>query len=633
MKSFHLLDTINSPQDLKRLSLSELGILSTELRQFIIENLSKTGGHLASNLGVVELTVALHYIFDSPHDKLVWDVGHQTYVHKILTGRKNLFHTIRQFKGISGFPKAAESLHDAFDTGHSSTSISAALGMARARDILGERHRIAAIIGDASLTGGMAFEALNDAGHSHTDIIVILNDNQMSIGNNVGAMARHLTRIRSNPKYTWLKTEMSAALNKVPFIGKCLVKLMEKFKKALKYFLVPGIIFEELGFTYLGPVDGHNILEITSILERAVKIRGPKLIHCLTIKGKGFDAAETSPDLYHSVPPFNSVNGNFTSNSASAFSNAFGEGLIKLAEKDKRVVAITAAMAEGTGISEFKTKFPARFFDVGIAEQHAVTLAAGMAKNGLRPYVAIYSTFMQRAYDQILHDVCIQKLPVVFALDRAGLSGEDGETHHGMFDVNFLRHIPNLTILSPKDTVELSMMLEASLKSDGPIAIRYEKAQEKKITGFNEKNTEEVFLFNWEILEFGSDLVVISYGRMLEYALQSCDLLRKIGINATIVNARILKPLDLNVLNTLDAISSKWVTVEDNALIGGFGSAINDYAIEKSLKVDILNIGLPDVFVPHGKVSKLLEHLGLDSLSIADKIKHFVKDKAESDVT
>lgn len=619
-----LLDSVDSPKRLKLLSFEELNELAFEIRQFLLFYLSKTGGHLASNLGVVELTLALHYVFDSPNDKLIWDVGHQTYVHKILTDRKEVFHSLRQFGGISGFPKRNESEHDCFETGHSSTSISAALGIARSRDILGKSFKVAAIIGDGSLTGGLAFEALNDAGHSATDLTVILNDNQMCISPNVGALAKHLSRIRTHPKYEWFIKVIGKFFDRLPMLGKFGAKVFEKLKKSLKYFFVPGIIFEEMGFRYLGPVDGHDLPNLITILKRSTSAKGPVLIHVVTTKGKGYEIAESSPDVYHSVPPFKLKTGEFKPQSPITFSQVLGDHLIDMAKRDKRVAAITAAMAEGTGLATYKEYFPDRFFDVGIAEQHAVTLAAGMASHGVKPYVAIYSTFLQRAYDQILHDVCIQRLPVTLLIDRAGIAGEDGETHHGMFDIAFLRHIPNMTLWSPKNTDEFRRMLDATLSVNTPVAIRYEKGPSAQ-SGLPVFEEETLFNQRWEVLKKGNHCLVLAFGRMLSISCKVAELLDLEGISLQVVNARVIKPLDEQMLLDMAKHFSKWITIEDSVVHGGFGSFVNEFVISYDLNVSMLNIGMPDSFIPHGKVDTLLERFCLDSNGIAMQINSFLK--------
>jgi len=621
MDGYPVLKCIDSPKDLKRLNMDELKQLAQEIRQFLLEKVSRTGGHLASNLGVVELTIALHYVFDSPFDKIIWDVGHQAYVHKILTGRREQFDSLRQFGGLSGFPKRCESVHDIFDTGHSSTSISAALGMARARDLKNERYSVVAVIGDGALTGGMAFEALNDAGHSKTNLIVVLNDNEMSISENVGALAAYLSKLRSNPSYTRVKKGIDSLLRKIPWVGQYSANLIEKFKNSFKYLVISGMFFEQMGFTYIGPIDGHNLTALIEVMKRATMVEGPVFIHVITEKGKGYDFAEKNPELFHGVPPFDVHSGEIITKGEVTFSQAFGQHLVEMAERDPRIVAITAAMPEGTGLIEFKKRFPDRFFDVGIAEQHAVTMAAGLAANGFRPYVAIYSTFLQRAYDQILHDVCLQNLPVVLAVDRAGIVGEDGETHHGVFDISYMRHIPNITIMAPKNINELKEMLDYSLTMKGPVAIRYPKGN----TGI-----EDVFPvrplegLKWETIVNGSDCCILSFGRMLKVALEAASILRRDGISARVVNARVIKPLDEQLLMDLSNRINNWVTLEDSALQGGFGSSINEFVVAHRLPVYVMNLGVSDSFVPQGSVARLLSELELDPNSVAFKIKKFL---------
>lgn len=613
-----LLDQINDPKDLKELDHDKLDILAEEIRNFILKYVSITGGHLASNLGVVELTIALHYIYNSPKDKIIWDVGHQSYVHKILTNRKDSFHTLRSYGGLSGFPKRKESVHDVFETGHSSTSISAAIGMARARDLKNENSHVIAVIGDGTLTGGMAFEAMNDVGHSETNITVILNDNNMSISENVGALSKHLTRIRSNPRYRVFKRQVASILSGVPLIGKHISKMIEKLKNSFKYLFLPGIIFEEMGFTYIGPVNGHDIKSLTTTLRQAKKLEGPVFIHVLTTKGKGYDYSEENPEQYHGVAPFDLDFGcQPETNPVITYSSAFGSKLLSLAKDNPKIVAISAAMPDGTGLSEFKKKYPNRFFDVGIAEQHAVTMAAGLAINGLRPVVAIYSTFLQRAYDQILHDVCQQNLPVVFAVDRAGLTGEDGETHQGVFDISYLQQIPNITLMAPKNTFELASMLEYSLSLDGPTVIRYPKGQGGLIEDLPNK---PIVNLDWEIIKEGYDLVILAIGPMLETGLAVRNLLLNHNIKACLVNARVIKPLDLTMLNILENKSSLWVTIEDNVITGGFGSSINNYVMSNQLGIQVINYGIPDIFIEHGSVAELRLNLKLDPDSIASDI-------------
>ena len=614
-----LLEHIEDPRDLKSLDQKQLVLLAEEVRQFILEHVASTGGHLASNLGVVELTIALHYVYNSPIDKIIWDVGHQCYVHKILTSRRDRFDTLRQKDGLSGFPKRSESVHDVFETGHSSTSLSAALGIAKARDLKGEDYHVLAVIGDGALTGGMALEALNDADHLDTNLTVILNDNEMSIAPNVGAMAAYLSKIRSNPRYKRLKKKVEQILRSLPFGGNRIADKVEKLKNSFKYLLVPGVLFEELGYTYMGPVDGHDLPLLINILNRAKEVQGPTLIHVVTTKGKGYRFSESNPARYHGVSPFNIELGCVPGqNKHMTYSMTLGRHLTELARRDPSIVAITAAMPDGTGLTPFQKQFPDRFFDVGIAEQHAVTFAAGLAINGMKPVVAIYSSFLQRAYDQILHDVCRQNLHVIFAIDRAGLVGEDGDTHQGVFDLSFLRHIPNLTIMAPKNTSELRYMLDYSLQRNHPVAIRYPKGYSRL--------TEELPSFplqglTWEMLEEGRDIALLAEGSMVETALQAARILKRQGIRPAVVNARIIKPLDKNMLDRfLQNRCNLWVTLEDNVTEGGFGSSIDEYVMGYEAEVKVVNMGIPDRFIEHGSVKELKEDLKLDPVSIAARI-------------
>ena len=536
---YNLIKCVNSPEDIKRLSYTELEILSQEIRQYIIDTVSANGGHLASNLGVVELTIALHKVFSSPEDKIIWDVGHQSYVHKLITGRFKQFRTLRKYDGISGFPKRTESVHDVFNTGHSSTSISAAVGFAQARDLKGEKNEVIAVIGDGALTGGMSFEALNYAGHIKSNLIVILNDNEMSISHNIGALSSYLTRLRIDPTYSKLKTDIETILKNIPAIGKKLAKTAERAKDGLKYLLVPGILFEELGFKYFGPIDGHNISQMISTLEMAKKSSGPKLIHVITKKGKGYPYAERNPDYYHGVGPFNKKTGrSLNKTKFLSYSEVFGETLCALGAENEKIIAVTAAMSDGTGLKKFSQKFPDRFFDVGIAEQNAVTMAAAMAAEGFIPVVAIYSTFLQRAYDQILHDVCLQDLHVIFAIDRAGIVGEDGETHHGVFDMSYLRHIPNIVLMAPKDENELSSALKTAINISNPVSIRYPRGTGIGINDINKKNGT-IEIGKGEILRKGEDVNILSIGSTVYPSLVASDILKmNYGINACVANLR-----------------------------------------------------------------------------------------------
>jgi 1-deoxy-D-xylulose-5-phosphate synthase len=605
-----ILRKINDPSDIKKLSLSQLQELASEIRHELLTVVSKNGGHLAPNLGVVELTLAIHSVYSSPTDKIVWDVGHQAYVHKLLTGRNNNFSTLREYGGISGFPKPCESLHDPFGTGHSSTSISAALGFAKARDLDGENHEVVAVIGDGAMTGGMAFEALNHAGHLNTKLTVILNDNEMSIAQNVGAMSAYLNRVRTDPLYTKRKEDVEYLLKKIPAIGSTVVKVADRLKDSLRYLLVPGMLFEELGFKYFGPVNGHDINELTKVLQNTKHINKPVLVHVITKKGKGYLPAEKNPDKFHGIGSFDLSTGEAKKTSdVPSYTRIFSNTLVKLGEIDPKVLAFTAAMGEGAGTSAFSKRFPQRSFDVGIAEQHAVTMAASLALDGYKPVVAIYSTFLQRAYDQIIHDVALQNAPVVFAIDRAGLVGEDGPTHHGVFDLSYLRHIPNLTIMAPKDENELQHMLYTSILHNGPVAVRYPRGSGLGVA--LDPEFQALPIGKAEIIQQGNDLTLIAIGSMVDTAVKVAQLLANKGLSCTVVNARFIKPLDAETI--LDAIynSNGVVTLEENVLAGGFGSAILELMANEGLRQKVLRIGLEDDFVTHGKVNILKEVYGL----------------------
>lgn len=612
-----ILDKVNQPKDLKKLTIEELNLLAEELRQFIIDSVSKTGGHFASNLGVIELTIALHKVFSSPQDKIVWDVGHQSYVHKILTGRKNQFSTLRKLGGLSGFPKSKESEHDHFNTGHSSTSISAALGLAKARDLKKEKDAVIAVIGDGALTGGMAFEALNDAGRSPNNLIVILNDNEMSINKNVGGLSTYLNRFRTEPVYFKVKEDIDLILNKIPAIGKSMAKTVQRAKGSIKYMILPGTLFEELGFTYIGPIDGHNIFSLIGVLNRAKNMKGPILIHTYTKKGKGYSFAEDEPDIYHGISSFNIKTGKPLTNKIDAdYSAVFGRKMIEIAEKDKSITAVSAAMPVGTGLGEFSERFPERFFDVGIAEQHAVTFAAGLAASALKPVVAIYSSFFQRAYDQILHDVALQNLHVVFAIDRAGVVGQDGETHQGIYDLSFLNHIPNMVVMAPSCYEELRQMLEYAVFShNGPIAIRYPRGKEEYPIPLCD---EKILPGKGERLLLGKDISLVAVGKMVGIALEAAVKLRKVGIEAEVINARSCKPLDKDMIVSSVLKTGRIITLEDNSVVGGFGSAVLTMLNENGCRNMQMKIkGLPDEIISHGLVNELFEIYGLDSDGIA----------------
>lgn len=613
-----ILEGINSPEDIKKLDNKQLYQLSDEIRTFLIDNVSKTGGHLASNLGVVELTIALHRVFKMPEDKIIWDVGHQTYVHKILTGRKEGFESLRKYNGMSGFPKPNESIYDTFAAGHSSTSISAALGIACARDIKNEKYNVVAVIGDGALTGGMAFEALNDAGISNKNIIVVVNDNEMSISRNVGGLSSYLSKIRTEPAYINLRDDIENIVKKIPAIGNNLFKSTEKLKESLKYLIIQGMIFEELGFTYLGPIDGHNIGKIINVLRRAKNIKGPVLIHTVTKKGKGYFFAERYPDIFHGIDAFEVKTGKKLSESKITYSTVFGEEIVKEAKENDSIVAITAAMRDGTGLRTFSKEFPERFFDVGIAEQHAVTFAAGLASNGLKPVFAVYSTFLQRGYDQVVHDVCIQNLPVLFAIDRAGIVGEDGETHQGILDISFLRSIPNMTILAPKDIKEFRMMLGWCFKYIlGPEAIRYPRGGDMEVEF---EKYDEIVKGKWETLNVGKDVAILAVGRMVQTAYKVKDMLKKNNINVTVINCRFIKPMDTIMLDKILKEHSLILTLEDNYISGGFGSGVMEYASKKDYKGRIVMMGYPDEFVTHGSINILYKKYALDADGIYNTI-------------
>ncbi len=596
-------------EDIKKMNEHDLDLLAYELRSFLIDHVSKTGGHLASNLGVVELSIAMHYVFDSPNDKFIWDVGHQSYVHKIITGRGNGFKTLRQFEGMSGFPKKQESNHDFLDSGHSSNSISFALGMAEARDLKNEDHHIVSVIGDGALTGGMAYEALNNAGHSKTKTIVILNDNEMSIGENTGGITTHLERLRTAKSYLEFKKKIKRTLKKVPGVGNNIYSGFKKIKDVVKYSLLSGVIFEELGFTYLGPIDGHSIHDLTYVLNRAKEVDGPVFIHILTKKGKGLKMAEESPDLYHGVGPFNPSTGSITQKASHTYSDIVGDTLVSMAKEDDQVVAITAAMCSGTGLAKFCKAYPDRFFDVGIAEQHAVTFAAGLAQNGLKPFVPIYSTFLQRAYDQIMMDICLQNLPVTLCIDRGGIVGSDGETHHGIYDLSYLRHMPNIHIYAPKDQIDLENILKLCKDANYPCAIRYPRgnAPQLQVENQNYDATNAI-----DVLAEGTDLCLIATGRMVEKAVKVASSLEEYSIKTQIINIRRIKPLDEKTLYGKIEKITKLITIEDNTLIGGLGDMIGDLLHKNSLNThELVKLGWPDQFVEHGSIDQLDQKHGL----------------------
>lgn len=619
-----ILDRVDSPKDLKALSWRELKQLATEIRQELIEIVSATGGHLAPNLGVAELTLGLHYALDSPRDKIIWDVGHQSYPHKLITGRREQFKTLRQLGGISGFPKREESEHDVVNTGHASTSISVALGLAEARDRQGGDWTVVAVIGDGSLTGGMAYEGLNQAGHHKTKLIVILNDNVMSIATNVGAMSSYLNRIRLDPTYNKLRNEIEQRIKRIPAIGETLLAIGEHLKDGLKQLLVPGMLFEELGFRYIGPIDGHNIEEIARSVQQAKQLEGPIIIHILTKKGYGYEPAEKRPDEFHGTSPFVIETGKPRSVSKiPSYTEVFGKTLTELAGKNEKIIAVTAAMPSGTGLDIFEKSFPERFYDVGIAEQHAVAFSVGLALAGFVPVVAIYSTFLQRAYDQLVHDVCLQNLHVVFAVDRAGLVGEDGPTHHGAFDLSYLRHLPNMTIMAPKDEEELRHMLYTAVEGSGPIAIRYPRG-----CGTGALVSQDFHLLEigrGEVLKSGEDVCLLAVGRAVSSAVEAANLLEKQGIGVSLANARFIKPLDERLICELAPRHRLLVTVEENSLIGGFGSGVLETLSKHEMAVPSVVLGIPDKFVEHGSPSELIASVGLDPRSLAKEVKAKLK--------
>jgi len=614
-----LIDKIKSPQDLRKLPIAELPRLADEMRSEILNTVSRCGGHLASSLGAVELSIAVHYAFNTPNDAILWDVGHQTYAHKILTGRLTRFATLRQLGGLSGFPNKDESPeYDLFTCGHSATSISNALGMALARDLKNEKNKVVAIIGDASLAGGMAFEALNHAGHTGKDIIVILNDNERSISKSVGALSRYLNKIIAAPTYNKIRLDVERLVKRIPRFGFRAYRAARKLEEGLKNLLIPGMLFEELGFRYFGPIDGHNIAQLITTFRNLMNLKEPILIHVITRKGKGYKFAENDPAAFHGTSAFDLVTGLKTKQAgAMTFTEAFGEKITELGAKDPRIVGITAAMLDGTGFCKFAAAFPGRFFDVGIAEEHAVGLAAGLAAGAFRPVISIYSTFLQRGYDQIIHDVCLQNLPVIFCLDRAGIVGEDGPTHHGLFDIAYLRTIPNLTFMAPASPAELKAMLEFAVTINGPVAIRYPRGS-SSLPG---SAIALIKLGKSEVIRNGKDVAILAIGVMVEMAVDIATLLAKKHIEATVVNARFVKPLDEELLSNLCRDTKRIVTLEDGVLEGGFGSSILEFMEKTSIKdVKVRRIGLPGKFIEHGKRKELFSKYNLTPEAICDVI-------------
>ena len=611
------LEKINQANDIKKIAPEEYEHLAQEIRTFLIEKISRTGGHLASNLGVVELTMALHLSLDLPRDKIVWDVGHQSYTHKLLTGRKAGFDELRKYGGMSGFPKRKESDCDSFDTGHSSTSISAGIGLVAARDLQGESGYVVSVIGDGALTGGMAYEALNNASQLKRNFIIVLNDNNMSIAENVGGMSEYLNGLRTNEVYTNFKTGVEQSLNRIPY-GNHLASQLKKTKSGIKQLFIPGMFFEDMGVTYLGPVDGHDIRKLLDVLKKAKRVKGAVLVHVLTKKGKGYEPAERHPARFHGAEPFDIETGLPTSRRKKAnYQDVFSTCMVKLGQRNEKVVAITAAMPDGTGLKRFPLRYPERFFGVGIAVEHAVTFAAGLAAGGLRPIFAVYSSFLQRAYDQVLHDVCIQNLPVVFAIDRAGLVGSDGETHQGIFDLSYLSSIPNMHIMAPKNKWELSDMLKFAVGFDGPIALRYPRGE--AYDGLKDFRRPIVYGKS-EVIYEEEDIALLAVGSMVKTAEEVRRKLKEIGYNCTLVNGRFIKPVDTEVLEELAKDHRLLVTMEENVRSGGYGEKVRDYAADRGLKVQVLQIAIPDEYVEHGNVSLLYEEVGIDPESVTKRI-------------
>lgn len=623
------LTEINNPSFIKQLDTEQLKELATEIRSFLIEKLSVTGGHIGPNLGVVELTIMLHKIFDSPQDKILWDVGHQAYVHKILTGRAGDFDSLRKYKGLCGFPKMNESEHDVWEAGHSSTSLSAAMGMAVARDMKGDNNYVLPVIGDGALTGGMALEALNHIGHEKTNMIVVLNDNEMSIAPNVGALHTILGKLRTAGKYNTAKDELEYILKKIPAVGGTLASTAERVKDSLKYLLVSGVFFEELGFTYLGPVDGHDFGELEKTIRYAKKVDGPVLLHVITKKGKGYRPAEIDKiGTWHGTGPYKIETGDFvtSANVAPSWSGLIAQTVVELARDDKRIAAITPAMPVGSKLESFATEFPDRFFDVGIAEQHAMTMAAGLATQGMKPFLAIYSTFLQRAYDQVLHDVSRQNLNVFIGIDRSGLVGADGETHQGVFDIAFLRHLPNIVIMMPKDENEGQHMVKTAIDyTDGPIALRYPRGNGLGVP--LDETLQSIPIGTWEYLREGSDAVILTFGTTIAMALEAAQLLADKGLQVGVINARFIKPLDEQLLNSLFENKIPIMTVEEAVLAGGFGSAVLEYANDQAATNPIKRMGIPDHFIEHGDVNELLAEIGMTAQQLMIDVESLIQQK------
>lgn len=618
-----LLDKICELNDIKTIEKNQYSALAQEIRDFLIEHVSETGGHLASNLGTVELTMALHIALDLPEDKIVWDVGHQSYTHKLLTGRRQEFDTLRSYGGMSGFPKKREHPCDVFDTGHSSTSISAALGIVQANEISGKNGTAVAVIGDGALTGGMAFEALNNAASLKRNMLIILNDNKMSISENVGGMSKYLSNLRTATSYNNLKDGVVETLNSIPVVGDKLVRQIRRTKSGIKQLVIPGMLFENMGIIYLGPVDGHNVEKLVKLIQEARRVEHPVLIHVITKKGKGYPYAEKYPEAFHATPPFHIDTGKpVRKKTKSTYTDVFAKTMVQLAEKYPQMVAVTAAMPEGTGLKKFQKEYPERFFDVGIAEEHAVTFAAGMAAVGLRPVVAIYSSFLQRAYDQILHDVCIQDLPVIFAIDRAGIVGEDGETHQGIFDLSYLSHIPNMNIFAPKNRYELVDAMKFAMEFQGPIAIRYPRGE--ACTELSEYRTP-IMLGKSEVLQWGKEIALFCVGSMVQTGRKVRELLVQQGYCPTFVNARFVKPLDEQLIDKVQETHQYLITLEENIANGGYGEHVLRYASCRNYALKVLPFAIPNQFITHGEASVVKKSIGLDAETIAEQILKYIK--------
>jgi 1-deoxy-D-xylulose-5-phosphate synthase len=625
------LENISSPADLRKLTPQQLPELASEIREIIVDVVSRSGGHLASSLGAVELAIAIHYVFDTPNDKVIWDVGHQAYAHKLITGRAAQFRQLRRHGGLSGFTKRSESPYDTFTTGHSSTSISAALGIASANQLNNNDSKVVAVIGDGSMTAGMAYEALNQAGDLHKDLIVILNDNDMSISPNVGAISSLLSRTFSGQRLQAWRKEFGELLKSLPKIGDNVYKWAKRSEESFKTFITPGMLFEAFDFDYFGPIKGHNLPHLISILNNIKKLHDPVLLHVITKKGKGYPQAEENPIYFHGVGCFDIKTGNSTAPACSgtSYTQIFGDLMVRLAEQNDKIIAVTAAMPEGTGLSAFAARFPDRFFDVGIAEQHGVTFAAGLATEGFRPVVAIYSTFLQRAYDQIIHDVCIEKLPVIFALDRGGLVGEDGPTHHGQFDLSYLRALPNMVVMAPKDGNELQRMLVTALSHDGPIALRYPRGLSVDVD--LDADPEPIAIGKGEILAHGDDLLILAVGSIVQEALEAQRRLSEPGHKVTVVNCRFIKPLDKELISSLASAIPRILTVEENALQGGFGSAVLEMLADEGITpIRVRRIGIPDRFIEHGAVGILRKKYGLDADGIVRAAQSLLSDAPEA---